>query len=39
MAAAEDLIVHSGGKLLFFKAKDQHSSEVVIAFPRFNLNS
>ncbi len=39
MAAAEDLIVHSGGKLLFFKGKNQHSSEVVIAFPRFNLNS
>jgi hypothetical protein len=39
MAAAEDLIVHAGGKLLFFKGKNQHSSEVVIAFPRFNLNS
>lgn len=39
MAAAEDLIAHSGGKLLFFKGKDQYSSEVAIAFPRFNLNS
>jgi len=39
MAAAEDLIAQSGGKLLFFKGKDPHSSEVVLAFPRFNLNS
>jgi hypothetical protein len=39
MSAAESLIGEAGGRLLFFRGKAPHTSEVAMVFPLSNLNS
>lgn len=39
MAAAEVLVGEAGGRLLFCRGADPHTSEVVMVFPLHNLNT
>jgi hypothetical protein len=39
MAAAEVLVGEAGGRLLFCRGAEPHTSEVVMVFPLHNLNS
>jgi hypothetical protein len=39
MAAAEVLVGEAGGRLLFCRGSEPHTSEVMMVFPLHNLNT